>query len=783
MKPKAKAFHFTARKFENSKATFDFEIEFSNAKRLKFREVLIFPATRQFAPKQILDSLHLILGISYYKLYCPSRVTIPYKLTKEQADFWTTVYRKGLGEFAYRNKLDPNKFAKFPFSKVKIETVTFPDSERSLLGIGGGKDSIVAGELLKENGEEFSAFILETQKPDVISENVIKEMNVPSLKVRRILDPKIFEKYEGSYNGHIPISAIIAFTGLLAAALYGYKNVIVGNEHSSNFGNIRYKGEEVNHQWSKSAEFETMLQNYIRKFISPDITYFSLLRQFYEIRIAELFSKHKNYFPIFSSCNKNFRVSKRRPRPLWCGECAKCVFVYTILSPFITKKELINIFGKDLFADKKLKGLLKNITGHGKMKPFDCVGTFEEASAALAAASGHAASATAQKVYHTVEAPTLPPHYKFFGIKNACVLGYGKEGKVTETYLKKTFPKLPIAILDQSLDKNYLKKQNDFDLAVKTPGIPKSKVTIPYTTATNLFFERNKTFTIGVTGSKGKSTTATLIYEILKAADKKVQLLGNIGSPMLAALDSKAEISVIELSSYMLDDITYSPDIAVLLNLFPEHMNYHGGAEKYYEAKLNIFKFGPCLAICPPHSAKIPTKNIPLLGEHNRKNIQAAITVAHAMKIPNAAIVKAIEHFKPLRHRLEFVGTKNGIKFYDDAISTTPESTIMAINTLKNIATIFLGGEDRGYDFRELEKTIRAHKIPNVVLFPDSGPHMFKSKKGFNILKTRSMKAAVNFALKNSPEGSICLLSMASPSYSLWKNFEEKGDEFRSYIS
>lgn len=778
MKPRAKVFHFTSRKFENSKATFNFKIEFSNAAPLRFTETLIFPNPKNSLPKQLLDSLHLILGISYYKLYCPPKVQIPYKLSTEQADFWTTVYRKGLAEFAFRNKLDPQKLAKFPHRKTQTLPARIITRNESLLGIGGGKDSIVAGELLKENNENFTAFLLETQKPDAIAENVIKEMKVPALKIRRALDPKIFEKHEGSYNGHIPISAIFAFVGLAAAALYAYKNVIVGNEHSSNFGNVK----DVNHQWSKSSEFESMLQNYTRKFISPDITYFSLLRQFYEIRVAELFAKHKNYFDKFSSCNKNFRIKKERINSLWCGECAKCLFVYTILSPYIPKKELVKIFGKNLLADRKLKPLLKDITGRGKMKPFDCVGTFEEASAALAAALAHTPSATAQKVYHTVPAPTLPPHFKFFGIKNACIIGYGREGKVTESYLKKTFPKLQLTILDQNLDKNYLEHQKDFDLAIKTPGIPKTKVTIPYTTATNLFFEIDKTFKIGVTGSKGKSTTATLIYEILKAAGKKVQLLGNIGKPMLAALDSKAEISVIELSSYMLDDIAYSPDIAVLLNLFPEHMNYHGGVQKYYDAKLNIFKFNPTIIIRPPYSAKIPTSKTALLGPHNRKNIQAAVLVARALKIPDSVISRAIENFKPLRHRLEYVGMQNGIKFYDDGISTTPESTIMAVKTLKNIGTILLGGEDRGYKFSALERVLRAHKIPNIVLFPDSGPRMLRSRAGFNILETRSMKSAVAFALANTKPGQICLLSTASPSYSLWKNFEEKGDEFRACI-
>jgi UDP-N-acetylmuramoylalanine--D-glutamate ligase len=292
-----------------------------------------------------------------------------------------------------------------------------------------------------------------------------------------------------------------------------------------------------------------------------------------------------------------------------------------------------------------------------------------------------------------------------------------------------------------------------------------------------------------VTGSKGKSTTVSLIFEILEAAGKKVRLIGNIGKPMLEAMLGKIdpkEIFVIELSSYMLEDIEYSPNIAVMTNLFPEHMDYHQGVENYYTAKQNIFKFQKAgdHVVALPFKEKIPLNKseIQLLGEHNLQNIKAAVKVARILNISDSTIKIAIKNFKPLPHRLEFVGEVKGIKFYDDAISTTPESTIAAIKALKNIGTIFLGGEDRGYDFRELEKTLRKYKIKNIVLFPDSGKRMLKSRKGFNILETRSMKAAAKFAFENTEKGKICLLSAASPSYSLWKNFEEKGNEFRDSV-
>lgn len=816
MKPLQKTFRFCDYNFDatNGKISFDYRIEFSNREPLDFTEIVILPDVpknlNQELTRKFLEPLHLILGISYYKLYFPSKIVTSFRLSREQADFWNIVYRKGLGEFLFRNKLDPKHLAKFPYSKIKIEPERIDVSNRALLGIGGGKDSIVAAELLKNF--ETASFLVETQRNDIISEKIIRKIGNPSLLIKRILDPKIFEKHDGAYNGHIPISAIFAFIGLLVAAVYKYKYVIVANEHSSNFGNIQYRGETINHQWSKSIEFEALLQEYTRKFITPDIVYFSILRQFYEIRVARMFAELKEYFPLFTSCNKSFQILKERPNSLWCGECPKCAFVFLVLASFFGKKELLGIFHKNLFADNSLISLFNDLLGFGNLKPFDCVGTFEESRAALWLAGKKFKNEIviktllskiknpeklAKQVFKTVPALTLPTPFRFLGIKNVCILGYGKEGKITEKYIKKNYPDLEIGILDQSLNKNYLEQQQNFDLAIKTPGIPKTKVKIPYVTATNIFFShfnnvqrrQNKNFTVGVTGSKGKSTTASLIYEILKAGNKKVRLVGNIGNPMLEVLLKKVdpdEIFVIELSSYMLEDIEYSPNVALLLNLFPEHMNYHGGIENYYEAKKNIFKFQKPgdLAVRPPFTEKIPLNKdeIPLLGAHNFKNIQAAVKVARILNVSDSAISKAIRNFKPLPHRLEFIGAFKGIKFYDDAISTTPESTIEAIKSLKNIGTIFLGGEDRGYDFRELEKVLKKYRIRNVVLFPESGGRILKSRQGFKILETRNMKEAVNFAFQNTSKGKICLLSTASPSYSLWKNFEEKGDLFQYLV-
>jgi len=825
------SFQFISYKFQPAKKriVFNYRINFQSAKPLEFSETVVLPRVPnlknldQRLIKQLLADLHLILGISYYKLYCPRKVILPYKLSKEQAQFWTTVYRNGLGEFYYRNKLDPDKSPKFPFVKnVSTGSYKLERKNRALVGIGGGKDSIVVVELLKRGKQNFTSFILDTEKASPITAQVVKAIGAGKLEVKRYLDQKIFLPHPGAYNGHVPFSAILAFLGLLTAAFYDYNEVIVGNEYSSSFGNIRYQELEVNHQWSKSLEFETMFQQYVKNFITADIKYFSLLRPYYEIRVAKMFAKYEKYHKFFSSCNGNFKINKQRNKTPWCGQCPKCAFVFALLSAFLPRQRVIKIFGKNLYADKKLLPLYRDLLGAGDMKPFECVGTFEETRAAMFLAKkkfsrDYIIKALNKEISQGQKYPkkllafqdveNMPPQRRLLGLEYILLLGYGKEGRTSEKYLKKFFPWIKIGLADQTISRDYLKRQADYEFAFKTPGLSKNFVTIPYTTATNLFFSQVKNRIIGVTGSKGKSTTASLIYEIFKAGGLDVELVGNIGKPMLEKLlkpVAKDKIFVTELSSYQLDDIEYSPSIAVVTNLFPEHMNYHGGEQSYYEAKKNIIKFQhhddyliysskearlktwlkDVKVKSLPFVRKLPLdgKQIPLLGRHNLENIRAAITVAKLFKIPDTKIVQAIKKFKSLPHRLQMIGVYRGISFYDDAISTTPESTIAAIKALKNVGTIFLGGEDRGYNFRQLEKTVKSYKIKNVVLFPDSGRRIFRSIKGLNVLNTRKMQTAVAFAYKNTPRGKICLLSAASPSYSLWKNFEEKGNEFVKWI-
>lgn len=422
--------------------------------------------------------------------------------------------------------------------------------------------------------------------------------------------------------------------------------------------------------------------------------------------------------------------------------------------------------------------------------------------------------------------------------KNIAILGFGLEGKSTLNFLlqqKINFKNITILDINEAIKttkniknitgKDYLKDLDKYDIIFKSAGIPISKELEPYKekiiTQTQFFFQRYKGKVIGITASKGKSTMTTLIYKILKDAGKNVKLVGNIWTPVLDEIDgdSNYEYVVYELSSYMLDNLQKKNHISVLGSIFPEHLDRHWSMENYVKAKLNILNWSKVNVVqwetmkkykidkmeeLPISYGKegtftrknnvfyngntplFPTTERRLLWDHNLENICAAIAVASMINIPLKSIQQTIKNFKGLPHRMEYVGIYNDIEFYDDAISTTPESTIQAIKTLwKKIDTILLWGTDRWYKFEELVQYLRKYQIRNVVLFPPSGDKIAKlleKKKEFTICKTDAMKEAVAFAFEKTEKGKICLLSTASPSYSIWKNFEEKWDLFKKYV-
>lgn len=393
--------------------------------------------------------------------------------------------------------------------------------------------------------------------------------------------------------------------------------------------------------------------------------------------------------------------------------------------------------------------------------------------------------------------------------KRILIVGKGVEGISVEAYLKKNIPNATIKITDQTQGGSYLKCQDQFDIAVRSPSVHPSLLTIPHTTATNLFFGNCNNKVFGVTGSKGKSTTASLIYHFLSTEYTDVRFVGNIGNCVLdeLATTAKKTVFVFELSSYQLMDLAYSPHIAVITSLFPEHMDFHNSVESYYLAKKTIishqknydyFIFNPKYDVLTKWSKTITSTpiaiksyhlpdNLPLIGEHNRDNINLALTAVETFGLSVEKAIQSLHQFKPLPHRLEHVGTFQHIDFYDDAISTTPESTIAGLNSIPNVTTLFLGGTDRGYDFSQLICILAEKNIANLVLFPDSGKRIHEEivkQKSYspNIFETTSMAQAVQFAFTQTEKGTSCLLSTASPSYSLWKNFQDKGNQFVSEI-
>lgn len=794
------------------------EVVYTFTETVSFGPVTIDHISEQLF-SALLRDLHLALGISYYKLFCPESIQTPYALTSDQAQFWSTVYRKGLGEFAFKNNIPLARVARFSAtSGVVASSYDVVVADTALVGIGGGKDSIVALQLLRSDTP--TAFVLETDTAYGVIDDTLAIANVPTVRVRRTLDHQLHTGVPGAYDGHIPISSLYAFVGIAAAILHKHTYVVVGNEHSSNFGNVEYDGETINHQWSKSAEFEVLLQQYVHDNLTPSVRYFSILRPFYELRIAHMFARTgTQFFEHFSSCNRNFSSSNPLPAgKKWCGVCAKCASTFLLLAPFVVKETLVDLFDKNLLADDALVPLYNDLLGFGAMKPFDCVGTFDELQAALhmvrdtyadtaiVRAFGHRVLHQQPEVFlQTQQAPTVPTRFRLAGMDSVLILGYGREGKATEQFLHTYYPHIRVGIADQQDGDDYLQRQEQYDVIVKTPVIPGAHVTRPYTTATNIFFAMvPRSQIIVVTGSKGKSTTASLVHAMLVAGGKKSRLIGNIGIPVLNSIMETPvqpdECLVCELSSYQLADLDVSPHIAGVTVLFPEHLDHHGTKDQYYEAKRNvtrfqtaddIFVYGGDDTVLADWATRTRAQAVPvrgpapfaidnprLPGAHNLFNAHLAYTIAAQCGVSQQDAQKAANAYGGLPHRIEQVGTYKDITFYDDAISTTPESTIAALQALGTVHTIFLGGTDRGYDFTELEKKLREHGVQNIVLFPDSGARILSDESPFAVLHTNTMDEAVQFAYAHTPPGGTCLLSCASPSYSLWKNFEAKGDAF-----
>jgi UDP-N-acetylmuramoylalanine--D-glutamate ligase len=414
--------------------------------------------------------------------------------------------------------------------------------------------------------------------------------------------------------------------------------------------------------------------------------------------------------------------------------------------------------------------------------------------------------------------------------KEVCILGYGREGRSTYKALKHFAPhaRITIADLNPTLSDapnvprisgpDYLTKLSEFDVIIKTPGIPwhpPIKITSRVTSATELFLCSLPpgARTIGVTGTKGKSTTANLIYQVLDAAGKRAVLAGNIGEPMLDHLRSATSttIFVLELSSYQLETLHTSPDTAVITSFFPDHLDYHGSLSDYFNAKSQITRYQKdtdivfyngssleCRQLAEiGHSKRVPYSGSDFPGTPQkafdntagRSNLAAAFLVGRHFGVSTEIAINILEHASSLPHRQQIIGTRAGITWIDDSAATTPQSTIAALDSLKgNLETIIVGGMNRSYDFSQLGKALAESNVANVILFPDTGNEIRQAIESaqpsrlISYFETSDMNEAVEFAHQHSKPGSTCLLSSGSPSYNLFKNYFERGEAFTKAV-
>ncbi|GLY07445.1 hypothetical protein Acsp01_78240 [Actinoplanes sp. NBRC 101535] len=374
---------FPSRSFDPATgvATFDYVLE--GPEPLHFTETITLPVPENSEKSDLLDSvldlLHVVAGVSYYKVGAPARVIAPKPVPAQVQAFFTAVYTHGLAEYAYRNQL-PHVLELTVETPGEIGAATPRETTgRPLSAVGGGKDSIVTLEILRAAGLDPVPFSV---NPNPVIENVNAASGLTAIAARRKLDPRLFALNKaGALNGHIPVTAINSLIAIATAVWHGLGPVVMSNERSASDPNLIWNGHEVNHQWSKGEVAEGMLRDAVAAYAGLTDAYFSLLRPLSELHIAQLFADHTAYDDVVTSCNKAFKLHD--PTARWCGDCPKCRFVFLAMAPHMTRERLAHIFGTDLFADPaQVPGFLE-LLGVDAHKPFECVGEAEECLVAL----------------------------------------------------------------------------------------------------------------------------------------------------------------------------------------------------------------------------------------------------------------------------------------------------------------------------------------------------------------------------------------------------------------
>ncbi len=384
--------------------------------------------------------------------------------------------------------------------------------------------------------------------------------------------------------------------------------------------------------------------------------------------------------------------------------------------------------------------------------------------------------------------------------KAILIWGYGREGKSTEAFLRTHTSGCIIEIFEgkrEDID------DSRFDYIFKSPGIVMEEENPKFTSQTELFLECFRDRVIGVTGTKGKSTTSSMLYYVLNAClPQRVILLGNIGLPCLDYFDEIDEdtIVVFEMSCHQLAHVGVSPHIAVFLNLFEEHLDYYGTVEKYFAAKANITRFQtkndflfigsqvpPVESIAQRASIsreEVPDYALKVLGEHNDYNAHFVFRIATELfGVDENAAKQALGDFTGLPHRLQYLGKKDGVDYYDDSISTIPNATIEALRSIPNAVSVIIGGMDRGICYDSLINFIHSNRQYLYIFAYSSGKRIYESvSEELNCKYVEDLAAAVDLAKRVTPEGGACVLSPAAASYGYFKNFEERGDAFRALV-
>lgn len=384
-----KEFIYHSYEIKESKDSIEIKYEFEIPNLSKFQPKITiqkknikFESVNNDYIRYIAFNLGMVELISYWKCVCPKTVIIKCGyLDDYQINWFKKLYYYGLGEYRYINniKITQDELMEIEVAAKKTD-IQIPHIERAgtIIPVGGGKDSTVTLELLKKYNKDNYCLIIGSKEPSMKCAEVAGYENDRIIEISRTIDENIKRlNAEGYLNGHTPFSSMLAFLSYLVATLTGKKYIALSNESSANESNV--EGENINHQYSKSFEFEQDFTDYVRRYFSDEVKYFSMLRPINELQIAMLFSENEKYHKIFKSCN----VGSKHVPWIWCCNCPKCLFVYGILSPFLYKEKLIDIFGEDMFENKELLNTFIDLCGYGKTKPFECVGTYEEINFAI----------------------------------------------------------------------------------------------------------------------------------------------------------------------------------------------------------------------------------------------------------------------------------------------------------------------------------------------------------------------------------------------------------------